>query len=238
MAGEYDSKVVIVTGAAGGLGSIVSRRFAAEGAKLALWDIHEDRLKVLADSIGKSDTLIHSIDLTSAREVEAALQKVIAQHGRVDVLLHIAGGFAMPGPVHEGHLDSWEKMMALNATATYIVCGKVAGLMVQKHIQGAIVAVSAKPGLKANKNMVGYSASKSAVMRIVEGMAEELKEHRIRINCILPSVIDTPANRRDMGEENAEKWVKPEEIADIMLFLAGERASAITGAKLEVFKWV
>ncbi|MFZ4815965.1 MAG: SDR family oxidoreductase [Phototrophicaceae bacterium] len=236
--GEYSNKVVVITGAAGGLGKVVARRFAEADAKLSLWDLSLDHLNPLVEAVGQANALGLAVNITDEASVDAAIAATVARFGQIDVLLHIAGGFAMPGPVHEGHLDVWHNMIALNATATYIVCGKVAAQMVAMGVKGALVAVSAKPALKGTKNSAAYSASKDAVIRIVEAMADELRDARIRINCILPSIIDTPANRSSMGEQNAEKWVKPEEIAETLLFLASDRASAITGTKLEVYKWV
>lgn len=238
MAGEFDGKVVVITGAGGGVGSVVAREYGAAGAKLALWELHPEKLQPLVEEIGAARALAGGVNLTDADAVHAALAQTVEHYGQIDVLLHIAGGFAMPGAVHEGHIDVWHKMMALNATATYITCGAVAGHMVERGIHGSIVMVAAKSAAQGGKHSAIYAASKSAVLRIMESMADELKPHHIRVNAISPSTIDTPANRDAMGDERAPRWVQPQEIAQTMMFLTSARGSAMTGANVLVNKWV
>lgn len=237
MTGEFTGKVVVITGATGGVGSVVTRRFAEEGATLALWERNIEKMQALIDEMDDTvDATPVTVDLTDEVSVAAAIEKTIEIYGKIDVLLHIAGGFAMPGPVHEGHLETWHKLMALNATALYITCGKVAASMLEKGVSGSITAIAARGGLKGGKNNAIYAASKSAALRIIESMSEELKDQGIRVNAISPSIIDTPQNRAAMGEANAAKWVTPDEIAETLLFLSSARASAITGANIEVYK--
>ena len=232
---DFNGKVFVITGAAGGVGSGVTQEVAKTGAKLALWDHAEEKLKRLQSELPDGvECLIVPLDLTNEEEVDSAVTKTVEKFGQIDHLLHIAGGFTMPGPVHEGHLDKWHFMMGLNATATYITCGKVAKSMLDKGVKGSITAVAAKGGKQGGKNSAIYSASKAAAMRILESMAAELKGE-IRVNAILPSTIDTPANRKAMGEENAHKWVTPKEMADTLLFLASDEASGITGANIEIY---
>ena len=177
-------------------------------------------------------------DLTTPDGVDKALQTTVDELGAIDSLLHIAGGFAMPGPVHEGHFETWQKMMTLNATAVYLTCGKVAKHMVDSGTAGSISLIAAKGGKQGGKNSAAYSASKSAALRVMESMAAELKEHRIRVNAISPSIVDTEPNRQAMGADKADQWVKPSEIADTLLYLASDKASAVTGANVEIYAWV
>lgn len=237
MAGEFEGKVFVITGAAGGVGTIVTQKVAETGAKLALWDHAQGKLDDLQGKLGDSvETLPIALDLTVEDEVASAVTQTVAHFGQIDHLLHIAGGFAMPGSVHEGHLDVWNRMIALNATALYITCGQVAKSMLDKGVNGTLTVVAARSGLKGSKSGAAYTASKAAALRVMESMSEELKHQGIRVNAISPSTIDTPANRAAMGDDNAPKWVTPEEIANTMLFLASEKASAITGANVEVYK--
>lgn len=233
---EFNGKVFVITGAAGGVGTIVTQQVAATGAKLALWDHAQDKLNDLKTKLPDSTACVTvAADLTDEQAVADAVSQTVAAFGQIDHLLHIAGGFAMPGPVHEGHLDTWHKMIARNATATYLTCGTVAKHMLDRK-SGTITLVAARGGLKGGKNAAAYAASKAAALRIMESMSEELKHEGIRVNAISPSTIDTPANRDAMGDANASKWVTPQEIADTMLFLASSKASAITGANVEVYK--
>lgn len=236
MSQTFQDQVVVITGGAGGVGSVVTRHFAGLGAKIALWELHADRAQSLLDDLDGTDGLAVEVDLTQADSVDAALAKTVEHFGPVHTLLHIAGGFAMPGPVHAGHLDTWHKLIALNATALYITCGKVAAHMLENGTHGTITAVAARGGLKGGKHSAAYAASKAAALRIIESMSEELKHEGIRVNAISPSIIDTPANRDAMGDANAEKWVTPQEIANTMAFLASDAASAITGANVEIYK--
>ncbi len=239
MTREFEGKVFVITGAAGGVGTTVTQHVAQQGVKLALWDHNEDKLNTLKSQLGTAvDPVLVPLDLTQEDAVDVAVNQTVTAFGRIDHLLHIAGGFAMPGPVHEGHLDVWHHMMTLNATATYITCGKVAKHMIDNDIQGTLTVVAAKPAQKGGSNAAAYSASKAAVLRIVESMAAELKDHRIRVNAVSPSIIDTPGNRASMGDDNAWKWVTPMEMAETMLYLSSSKSSAVTGANLEIYKWV
>ncbi len=228
--------MVVVTGAAGGVGRVVTKRYADAGARLSLWELHGDRARAMIETYDAPKPIVVETDITDEASVASAIEKTQAELGPIDVLAHIAGGFAMPGPVHEGHLDVWQKMIALNATAVYITCGKVAAHMLQNDVSGSICLVAARAALKGGKSGAAYAASKSAALRVMESLSEELKDHNIRVNAISPSIIDTPANRDAMGTENADKWVTPDEIAETMLFLTSARASAVTGANLEVYK--
>ncbi len=239
MTSEFEGKVFVITGAAGGVGSTVTQHVAQQGARLALWDHNEDKLNTLKSKLDASvEPVLAPVDLTDPGAVDVAIDKTVTAFGQIDHLLHIAGGFAMPGPVHEGHFDVWQRMMALNATALYITCWKVAEHMVADGIRGTLTVVAAKPAQQGGANSAAYSASKAAALRVMESMAAELKGHRIRVNAISPSIVDTPGNRAAMGDANADKWVTPMEIAEAMLYLSSSKAAAVTGANLEIYKWV
>ncbi|MEO0560995.1 MAG: SDR family oxidoreductase [Chloroflexota bacterium] len=236
MAGELNGKVVVITGAGGGLGRVVSKMVATEGAKLALWDLNPKPMESI--DCGDAEVIRLAVNITDEASVASGVSQTVEAFGQIDALMHIAGGFAMPGPVHEGHADVWHKQIMLNATGTYLTCGAIAGHMVAHGVHGSITMIAAKGGLQGGAKTAAYSASKSAALRVMESMAAELKEHRVRVNAVSPSTLDTPANREAMGDKNADKWVKPEEIANTLIFLASEKASAITGTNIGVYKWV
>ncbi len=153
--------------------------------------------------------------------------------GRIDVLCNIAGGFRMGHPVHETPEDTWELMLDLNAksvihTARAVVPGMIAAGY------GKIVNIAALAGLAGKANMGAYSAAKSAVIRLTESMSAELRDKGINVNCILPSIIDTPQNRADMPGADPRRWVAPEALAEVVLFLASDAARAIHGAAIPV----
>ena len=152
---------------------------------------------------------------------------------RIDVLCNIAGGFRMGQPVHETSDETWDLMLGLNAKSV-INCARavVPGMLAAG--RGKIINVAALAGLAGKANMGAYIASKSAVIRLTESMSAELRDKGINVNCILPSIIDTPQNRADMPKADPRRWVAPEALADVVLFLASDAARAIHGASIPV----
>ncbi|MBI5670919.1 MAG: SDR family NAD(P)-dependent oxidoreductase [Chloroflexi bacterium] len=227
---DFTDKVVLVTGASGNLGSAITRRFAAEGARLVLVERDETKLAELAREVGG---LPVAADVTDPTSVDALVQRVEAEYGRIDVLAHTVGGFAPGQPVHESGLDIWDKMLNLNAKSVYVMCGRVARHMVEHQIEGSIIAVVSRNAYKGTAKNAAYSAAKAAAQRVVESMAAELGKLGITVNAIAPSTIDTPQNRAEQPNADYSKWVQPAEIADAMVFLAGNRA--INGHTLDLY---
>lgn len=220
---EFDGQVVVITGAAGALGSATAEHFAAAGATLALLDVapidgpHYSRVCDLTDA-------------GACREAAAAIEEDV---GPIRVLANIAGGFAMGEAVHETTEETWQHMMGLNGHTVLNMARAVVPHMLARQ-QGKIVSIGAGAGQHAVATLGAYSASKSVVIRLTEAMAEELKERGINVNCILPSVIDTPANRQGMPDADFSRWVRPEALARVIAFLASAAADPIHGAALPV----
>ncbi|MCA9911818.1 MAG: SDR family oxidoreductase [Anaerolineae bacterium] len=235
--GQFAGKTVMITGAAGAIAGGVVEKFAAEGANLVLVDHSEDKLKQRVEAWGDAlgEYRIVAGDLGKPEDVDLAIQQAEAAFGHIDVLAHIAGGFAMGDPVHEADISVFEKMIYLNARLTFITCGRVAKHMVEKGVQGCIIGITARPAQGAAPRMAAYAASKAAAQRILESMAKELMEHNIRVNGLAPSVVDTPANRADMPNADFSKWVTPAQIADTIAFLASDAASAISGQNIGIY---
>jgi NAD(P)-dependent dehydrogenase (short-subunit alcohol dehydrogenase family) len=232
--GAFEGKVVMVTGATGNLGQVVARKFAAEGAKLALVAREAADLKALADELG-GDVLAEAADLGDPASVDALVGRIEARFGGIDVLAHTVGGYAAGKPVHESGVDVLEKVIALNVRPVYVTCGRVAKSMVDRGQGGKIVVILAKSALKGSTNHGAYTASKAAAQRIVESMELELRDNGINVNAVLPSIIDSPQNRKDMPNTDPAKWVTAEDVADAMLFLASDQAAKIHGASIEVY---
>jgi NAD(P)-dependent dehydrogenase (short-subunit alcohol dehydrogenase family) len=230
----FDGKVVLVTGATGNLGQVVARKFAAQGAKLALVARNADDLKALADELG-GDTLTEAADLGDPASVDALVTRVVERFGGIDVLAHTVGGYAAGKPVHETGIDVLEKVINLNVRPVFVTGGRVAKAMVERGQGGKIVVVLAKSALKGSANSGAYTASKAAAQRIVESMAAELRDGNINVNAVLPSIIDSPQNRKDMPNADPAKWVTADDVADAILFLASPEASKLNGVSLEVF---
>ena len=202
MAEQLGGKVILVTGATGGVGTGVVNALAKAGACIAMVDRDADKLADLINNdVLKGDTECYKgfpADLSDPESVDRLLNHVVDAFSEIDGLIHIVGGFAMGDPVHAGNLDVFDRMMAMNARMTYLVCGRVAKYMVDTAKQGTIAMVLARSGKAGAKNQAAYVASKAAATRIMESMALELKEHGIRVNGVSPSIVDTEANRASM----------------------------------------
>lgn len=229
---EKAQGTVLVTGAVGNLGRAVAAAFAAQGRKLALLDRSEDLLRQVfgADS---PTQLCLAADLLDASAVAAAVDKAASTLGPVTVLCNVAGGFRMGEAVHETSDATWNFLMDLNVrsvlhTARAVVPGMLAAG------GGAVVNISAGASTRGGANMGAYAASKSAVARLTESMAAELRDKGINVNCVLPSIIDTPENHKDMPKADPSKWVAPEDLAAVIAFLCSPAAKAVHGASLPV----
>jgi NAD(P)-dependent dehydrogenase (short-subunit alcohol dehydrogenase family) len=218
-------KVVVVTGGSGVLGRAVVEAALDAGCFVALPS------REVADKITARDRLLvlGGVDLTDFPAVKQAFETVAAYFGRIDALANIAGGFHWQ-KLGDGDLAAWSDMFRMNlltaATATK------AALPFLRDSHGAIVNVASAPAKKAGAGMGAYAASKAGVLRLTESLAEEEKDAGVRVNAVLPTIIDTPRNRADMPKADFSRWVKPEEIAKTILFLLSDDAKAITGAEI------
>ncbi|MBN1135113.1 MAG: SDR family oxidoreductase [Anaerolineae bacterium] len=233
---DLTDRVVIVTGAAGNLGGAVAKAFGAAGARLALVDRDPDRLPRLFPDLANSPHhyLAAPVDLADEAAVKAMVDETLNRFGRIDVLVNVAGGYRGGTPVHETPLATWDFLLNLNARTVYIASSAVIPAMLRQG-SGKIVNVAARAALQGAAKLGAYSASKSAVMRLTEAMAAELKNDGINVNCVLPGTIDTPDNRAAMPKADARRWVQPEALADVILFLASDAARAVHGAAVPVY---
>jgi NAD(P)-dependent dehydrogenase (short-subunit alcohol dehydrogenase family) len=228
----FKGQTVLITGAAGNLGHAVAAAFAEAGANLVLIDLKDDALKSVATK-GASGVLAQRADLADPASIAAAVDAAIKRFGRIDALCNLAGGFQMGEKVHEMPADKWDFMMELNAGSVLRMAQAVVPHML-KAGGGRIVNIGANSALSGKAEMGAYVASKSAVIRLTETMAAELRGHNINVNCVLPSIIDTPQNRAAMPKADPAKWVAPEALADVLLFLCSPAVRAIHGAAIPV----
>ena len=214
---ELTRKVVLVTGPAGNLGTAVVNRFLKEPVSLILIDRHPDRIEERYPDLVDSDDhmLITNVDLTNAEIVQNALRSALDTFGRIDCLIHTAGGFQMGEKVHQITPEKWDHMMNINVkTLLNITKFTIPAMIDQK--KGIIITIGARPSLKGRKDLGSYSAAKAAVLRLTESMAAEGRSTGIKARCIIPGTIDTPENRQAMPNADTSKWVRPESIADII----------------------
>ncbi len=233
---NFTNRVVVITGAAGNLGVATANAFQRAGASLVLVDRSPDRLQILFPTLADAPQhfLAHSVDLNDAQSVEKMAAETIAQFGKIDVLINTAGGYRAGKPLHESSLEDWEFLMNLNARSVLISCRSVIPNMIAQQA-GKIVNVASRAALVGEANAAAYSVSKTAVVRLTESMAAELKDKNINVNCVMPGMIDTPQNRQAMPDAEHSKWVAPEALTDVILFLASDTARAIHGAAVPVF---
>ena len=223
--------VSVITGAAGALGSVVAGKFRESGAQLALID--RDR-KSLLDRWGEREGVIcRECDLTDAEEVDAAVKEILEHFGKIDSLLNIAGAFAMGPPVHEMTTETWDTLQESNLRSVFLMSRAVIPHMRERK-SGRIVNIAAKTALHGAAFLAPYIISKSSVIRLTECLADENRREGIRVNCLLPEVIDTPANRKEMPKADFSSWAAPEAIADLLVFLASDASRAVNGASIPV----
>jgi NAD(P)-dependent dehydrogenase (short-subunit alcohol dehydrogenase family) len=223
-------KRVVITGAVGALGSAVAQSFASSGAHLALIDRAADP-KDLLKALGGQHSFKGGVDLSDPAQAQSALDAAAATLGGIDVLVNIAGAFRWE-TLAAGKLETWDFLYAVNLKTA--VCACKAALPHLPAQRGRIINVGAAAAAKAGAGMGAYTASKAGVARLTEALAEELKDKGVTVNAVLPSIIDTPANRADMPNADFTRWVTPAALADVILFLASDAARAITGASIPV----
>jgi NAD(P)-dependent dehydrogenase (short-subunit alcohol dehydrogenase family) len=221
-----NGKAVAITGALGALGKVVVDVAQSRGARVASIDHAPSDAPPTRDRIE-----IAGVDLTDAAQATKALETAAAHFGGLDVLINIAGGFAFE-TVGDGDTRTWERMHALNVM-TALNAARAAIPHLAASASGRIVNVGAIGALQAGSGMGAYAASKAGVHRLTEALAAEWKG-KITVNAVLPSIIDTPANRASMPRADFAKWVRPQELAEVILFLASDAASAVTGALIPV----
>jgi NAD(P)-dependent dehydrogenase (short-subunit alcohol dehydrogenase family) len=232
---QTSDQVVVITGASGNLGKAVVEALRPI-TRIALFERDASKVEkhfpgILADDRAM---VVDSVDLTNAEKVEQAVQKVISKFGRVDSLIHTVGGYRGGTTFHETELSEWEFMLDLNATSSFIICRSVIPGMLENGA-GSIVLIGARPGIKGVAKGAAYSASKSAVLRLVESITAEYKTAGIRINAVLPGTIDTPENRVSQRDADHDRWVPPENIASVIAFLISPASKAIMGAAIPVY---
>lgn len=231
---DFSNQIVIITGASGNLGSALAERFRAAGAKLVLVERNPDKLRQAFPELADDPNhFLAGADLTHADAVKAVVEETVAKFGRVDVLVNTVGGFRTGTPLHETPLDALDFMMNLNARTVYIAAQAVLPHMLAQG-RGKIVSIAARPGLEGRANQAAYSASKAAVLRLTESMAAEYRMQGINVNAVIPGTIDTPQNRAAMPDSDFSKWVQPESLADVIAFLASDRARDVHGVGLAV----
>jgi len=237
MNGRFEGKVALVAGGTGGLGRAVSLAFLGEGAKVEVTYVVPGEWAELQDVVAKlggGALKGHEVDVTDETAVNGLVEKIVESQGRLDVLVNTVGAYAGGLKLWEMETRVFEQMMALNLRSGYALARAAARTML-KQKRGAIVNVAAKAAFDHAAGAAAYAASKAAALAMIDSLAADLKGSGVRANSILPSIIDTAANRKAMPKADFAKWPKPEDIARVILFLCSEEAKVIQGAAVSVY---
>jgi len=235
MSERFSGKVALVAGGTGGLGRAVSLALLEEGAKVVVTYRNEQEFDGLKGATGAKASLAgRSVDVTDEAAVQQLIEGIKAENGRLDVLVNTVGGYA--GGVKLWELDTrvFDQMLMLNLRSSYALARAAAKEMLRQG-RGAIVNVAAKAALDHGAGAAAYAASKAAAVAMMDSLAADLKGSGVRVNSILPSIIDTEANRKAMPGADFSKWPKPEEIARVILFLCSDDAEVVHGAAIPVY---
>ncbi|MBI3975054.1 MAG: SDR family oxidoreductase [Armatimonadetes bacterium] len=226
--------VTLITGAGGALGAVTSRRFMEEGARLVICDMIGHKMEEMGREFGSDRCIAERVDVTNAVQVAGLVKRAVERFGRIDILLNIAGGHFGAGPVAEVSEEDFDKALSVNLKSTFLMCRAVVPHMVQQG-WGRIVNVGARAGLSGRARSAAHAASKGGVILLTEALAEEVRDHGVTANVVIPSFLDTPANREAEPDADFSRWVPPEHVAATMLFLCSDEAQSITGARITVF---
>ena len=229
-------KVALIAGGTGGLGRAVALAFLEEEAEVIVTFAKSEEFTELKSAAGKAVSPLegHQVDVTNASAVSGLVEEILAKHGQIDILVNAVGAYAGGLRLWETPPNTLDTMLNLNLRSGYVLSSAVAKVML-KQKDGAIVNIAAKAAVDHAAGASAYAASKAAAVAMMDSLAEDLRGTGVRVNSVLPSIIDTPANRRAMPSADFRKWPKPEDIAKVILFLCSSDAKLIHGASIPVY---
>jgi NAD(P)-dependent dehydrogenase (short-subunit alcohol dehydrogenase family) len=232
----FAGQIVLVAGGTGGLGRAVSLGFLAEGAQVTVTYRNNQEFSNLQRAAGENNSRLagRQIDVTDEPAVQKLIEGIVNDHGRLDVLVNTVGAYA--GGINFWDLETkvFDQMLALNLRSGYLL-SRAAVKIMRKQGRGAIVNISSKAAIDHAAGAAAYAASKAAAVAMIDSLAADLKGSGVRANSVLPSIIDTEANRKAIPDADFAKWPKPEDIARVILFLCSDAAKLIQGASIPVF---
>ncbi len=236
MSAKFEGKVVLVAGGTGGLGRAVTLAFLEEGAKVIATYRKQEELDTLKIRAGVNTAQLDgvSVDVTEEAAVRQLIEKIVGKYRRLDAMVNTVGGYAGGTKLWELETKVFDQMLALNLRSGYALSRAAVRAML-KEGHGAIVNVASKAAVDHAGGAAAYAASKSAAVALLDSLAADLKGSGVRANTVLPSIIDTEANRKAMPQADFAKWPKPEEIARVILFLCSDDARVIHGAAIPVY---
>jgi len=236
MASRFDGKLALVAGGTGGLGRAVSLSFLTEAAKVVVTYRNEEEFTALKKLAGSRASFLHGhqVDVTDDVAVGQMVKAITTEGGRLDVMVNAVGGYAGGTPLWQTDSKVFDQMLALNLRSGYVLSRAVVPQML-KQVSGVIVSVSSRAAVDHEAGAAAYAASKAASVAMFDSLAADLKGTGVRVNSVLPSIIDTEANRKAMPKADFTKWPRPKDIAGVILFLCSDEAKLIHGASVPVY---
>ena len=230
---DFSNRTVLVTGGTRALGRAITSAFIRCNAEVISSYVVGKEIEQLKTETRSAVQLIKA-DVTKEEEVKRLVSNIISKYGHIHILANVVGGYFGGKSVSELDEKEWDLMITMNLKSAFLISKHVIPQMILSKY-GRAVHVSSRTGLRSTGNDSAYAASKSGLIRLVESLAEETKESNINVNCIMPSMLDTEANRKAMPTADFSKWVKPEDLANVVLFLCSEDARVITGAAIPTY---
>lgn len=230
---DFSNKVVLITGGTGALGITLTQRFISSGASTIATYVNEKIEAIKPEN--KINAELIKADITKEDQVVKLISTIVERFGHIDILLNSVGGYLGGKSVTELDEHEWDFMMNLNLKSAFLISKHVIPVMKSSGRGGKIVHISSRTGLKSEGFDSAYAASKSGLIRLVESISRETQESGINVNCILPSIIDTEANRKAMPKADFSRWVKTDDLANVVLFLCSQEAKVITGAAIPTY---
>jgi NAD(P)-dependent dehydrogenase (short-subunit alcohol dehydrogenase family) len=230
---NFSNKIVLVTGGTGALGRSITKAFLESHATV-ISSYHSDRETSETQADNKPKVQLFKANVINEEEVEKLVSSIVDKYGHIDILVNVVGAYLGGKTIVELEEKEWDRMMTVNLKSAFLISKHVTRQMISSKY-GKIIHISSKLGLHSEGYDSAYAASKSGLIRLVESLSNETKESNINVNCIMPSIIDTEANRKAMPNADFNKWVKPEDLANVILFLSSEEAKTVTGAAIPTF---
>ena len=231
---DFSNKVVLITGGTGALGKTLTQRFISSGATTIATYLKDENIETNKGQNAINAQFIKA-DVTREEQVVRLISAIVERFGHIDILVNSVGGYLGGKSVTDLEEHEWDLMMNLNLKSAFLISKHVIPVMKSSGPGGKIVHISSKTGLKSEGHDSAYAASKSVLIRLFESISQETKELGINVNCILPSVIDTEANRRAMPKADFSRWVKTDDLTNVVFFLCSQEAKVITGAAIPTY---
>jgi NAD(P)-dependent dehydrogenase (short-subunit alcohol dehydrogenase family) len=241
---DFSNKVVMITGGTGALGKVLTKSFLNCNPKAIIStyrsEIELQELKTAINNLSDSSTKIKTpvefikTDVTKENEIKNVFLNIIQKYEQIHILVNVVGGYIGGKSVTELDESEWDRMFNINLKSAFLISKNVLPIMTVNHY-GKIVHISSQTGIKAEGNDSAYAASKAGLIRFVESVSQEVKESNININCVLPTIIDTKANRLAMPRADYSKWINPEDLSNVIMFLCSDYSKIINGSAIPTY---